>query len=227
MSIVAEFGVDAPLLREALGVAPGVRLQCEGVQRVGDDVRLHCWVGGPDVAAFEAGLERDSTVADWHRKATDDRWRLYRVRYSARGVGDSVYADLAAVDALPLRGTATADGWRFRCRFPDREALVAFRERCTERGYGFDLTALYGGDERFPGGRYGVTDSQREALVAAFEAGYFEVPRRATLADVSARLNVSEQAVSVRIRRGLAALLAATVAESPDDDPPSRGEQAE
>ncbi len=42
----------------------------------------------------------------------------------------------------------------------------------------------------------GLTDSQREALLVAFETGYFEEPRNATLSDVAADLDISQPAAS-------------------------------
>ncbi|MFB6303610.1 MAG: PKD domain-containing protein [Haloferacaceae archaeon] len=52
---------------------------------------------------------------------------------------------------------------------------------------------------------------QRRTLVAAYESGYFEVPRSASLDELARRLDVSEQTVSTRLRHGLDALLAASL----------------
>jgi predicted DNA binding protein len=41
----------------------------------------------------------------------------------------------------------------------------------------------------------------------AYERGFFDIPRRATAADLAAELDVSRQAVSERLRRGYAALV--------------------
>lgn len=57
-----------------------------------------------------------------------------------------------------------------------------------------------------------LTAAQREALLTALEAGYFEEPREATLAAVAAELDISQPAAGGLLRRGMKRLLLATVA---------------
>ncbi|MFP8957980.1 helix-turn-helix domain-containing protein [Natrialbaceae archaeon A-CW3] len=52
-----------------------------------------------------------------------------------------------------------------------------------------------------------LTDRQLEVALAAFECGYYDVPRRASLADVAEELEVAESSVSVTLRRAERALL--------------------
>ncbi|MFC7009142.1 helix-turn-helix domain-containing protein [Halalkalicoccus salilacus] len=49
--------------------------------------------------------------------------------------------------------------------------------------------------------QYGLTERQRNTLVAAFEAGYFTVPRETSLSDLAERQDASHQALSERLRR--------------------------
>lgn len=55
--------------------------------------------------------------------------------------------------------------------------------------------------------RWDLTPAQAEALRAAFEAGYFAVPREATAAEVADGLGISKSAFLERLRRGQSALL--------------------
>jgi predicted DNA binding protein len=66
----------------------------------------------------------------------------------------------------------------------------------------------------------GLTDSQREALLVAFERGYFEEPRDATLGDVADALDISQPAASGLLRRGIKRLIVSSMiddSEPPDD----------
>jgi predicted DNA binding protein len=45
-----------------------------------------------------------------------------------------------------------------------------------------------------------LTDKQREALVLAFDSGYYDRPRKASLADIAEQLGISKSAVSQRLR---------------------------
>lgn len=57
------------------------------------------------------------------------------------------------------------------------------------------------------GGVGTLTDRQREAVRAAREAGYYEVPRRSDLADVAAELDVAESTASTLLRKAEARLV--------------------
>jgi predicted DNA binding protein len=109
----------------------------------------------------------------------------------------------------------TAEGKRVLSRVPSREAVVQFRQACSERGFGFRLERLYREEVAAEDGgiddRYGVTAAQREALSAALEMGYFEVPRDASLEHVADELDISRQALSTRLRRGQSNLLRNTL----------------
>lgn len=56
-----------------------------------------------------------------------------------------------------------------------------------------------------------LTEKQREAVVAAVEAGYYESPRKADLGDLAAELGVSRSAVSQRLNAVESKLVTAIV----------------
>lgn len=58
-----------------------------------------------------------------------------------------------------------------------------------------------------------LTDRQREVLELAVRAGYFEVPRQATLADLAEHLDVDKSTVSGVLRRAQARILDRFLAE--------------
>jgi predicted DNA binding protein len=57
-----------------------------------------------------------------------------------------------------------------------------------------------------------LTAAQREALLTALDAGYFEEPREVTLDEVATELDISQPAAGGLLRRGIKRLLLATVA---------------
>ena len=64
-----------------------------------------------------------------------------------------------------------------------------------------------------------VTDTQQEALVLAYEHGYFESPRWATMDEFGEELGISQQAIASRLRRGIKHILGSTLSGV---DSPSR-----
>lgn len=115
-------------------------------------------------------------------------------------------------DGALLEATGDADTWKFRLRFPSNRHLSKFHERCREAGLDPRLERLNESDNLEGSPPDDLTGAQRELLELAYEEGYFEIPRGATLVALAEMLGVSDQAVSERMRRGLDTLVERTVA---------------
>lgn len=63
--------------------------------------------------------------------------------------------------------------------------------------------------------QYSLSKKQRQTLELAHRKGFFAVPRRTSLAAIAEELEISEQAVSERIRRATATLISNAL--SPED----------
>jgi predicted DNA binding protein len=111
----------------------------------------------------------------------------------------------------------SADGWHLRVVFPDREALSQAYDAAREAGFEFDVRAIYG-PESTRHIRYGLTEKQRDIMVAAFEAGVFKVPREVTLTEFAEQQNLSHQAVSEQIRRATDHLVESTLITHSDTE---------
>lgn len=110
-------------------------------------------------------------------------------------------------------------GWRERWLLPDREALHAIWEGAGEDGFEFEVLNFHrqGGAEGEYDAMTELTDKQREALVAAYEQGYFADPRQTSLAELAETLDLSPTAVADRIRRGMKATIEMTyLSERPE-----------
>ncbi|QSG03691.1 Transcriptional regulator, contains HTH domain [Natranaeroarchaeum sulfidigenes] len=95
--------------------------------------------------------------------------------------------------------------WSLRLRGPDDGSLRRLYDDCTSSHIQFEIEQLH----TVPGPMRGcaMTDKQLEAVTAAFEEGFFDVPRRTTLGELSDRFDISEQALSKLIRRGVRSVL--------------------
>jgi hypothetical protein len=117
---------------------------------------------------------------------------------------------LATADAIIKRIDVLPDGWRQTGWFADRETFREFSS-FWQRNVTFQLHRLTRDGESEPPGD-GLTDRQHEALRIAYELGYFDIPRRASLEDVATELDVSPSSVSERLRRAQTQLIEETVA---------------
>ncbi|WP_394324795.1 helix-turn-helix domain-containing protein [Halopiger xanaduensis] len=145
---------------------------------------------------------------------------LVRVEWDDRL--DGVLEAIRSSDAIVTSAAGTASQWTFRLRFPSYEDLSEFYTACVEDDVSIELAQLHeavGSDQRR---RFGLTNAQRDLVVAAYEAGYFDVPRKTTLVELGERLGISDSAVSQRLRRGLAELISATLVMEPQSKSRSR-----
>lgn len=164
-----------------------------------------------ELEAFDDALAADPTVTDPLVVVGDANRRVYRVRLLTRTLLSSVTAELG-LHVLELRSRRGA--WLVKLQAGDREALVAFREYCTREGLTFETERLYTPTDGVAIDGFdavGLTDKQHEALVAAYEAGYFATPRRTSLEGLAGELGVSSTAVSKRLRAGTARLVETTL----------------
>jgi len=158
------------------------------------------WATGGDFDAFDAALDDDPTVDDVVATRAFDDEKYYQVDWS-EDVKRLVDAGLDAQGSL-VHAQAADGVWHLAIRFAVREQFETFRDYLTDRDIAFRLENLTrsSSPQQFVGG---VTGPQRDALVAAVEAGYFAIPREATMAEVADELDISTQAASERIRRGV------------------------
>lgn len=122
-----------------------------------------------------------------------------------------VLRSLAETDAAIDRIRVTQTGWIQTGWFADMATLGEFRE-FWERAATFSLRRLTRESET---PAEGLTDPQRRALLRAYEMGFFDIPRRASLEDIADELDISASSLSERLRRAQEHLVETTVAARP------------
>jgi len=177
---------------------------------------VHCfWVETDDFEAFEAALDADSTVASFSAVAgTEDR-RTYQIEYS-EGV-KLVTPVVTEAGGLVLESQSHAGGWMLRLQLQDRETLYELDAYAEREDIRFDVLELHEADGEEVDSGFGLTEPQVEALVNAYLHGYYDEPREATLETLADLLDISQTAVSGRLRRGSAALIEDTLVDDTDD----------
>lgn len=166
------------------------------------------WVRGAEAMDIESSFETHAGVTDIKLIDSVEEEYLMRARWEREYVG--VLSALAETSLVVLSGIGTKDGWKFEVRAESREEISEFRTYCQEHDISIDITAVHA---LLPiqGEGYELTDTQREALVVAYERGYFDSPREASLEDVAEELGITQQSLSSRLRRGHRRLIAATL----------------
>jgi hypothetical protein len=209
MSLVGEYILSSSLFQDTRDALPDLVMQIAEF-RLTDPPRILVWASGCDVDQFEATILADRTVREYAALTTADDQHLYRLTLSEAGADATTYPTIVDQDILVCDAVMEYGATRMRAQFPSRDALKAYRNACQQQDIPFSLVSLYSDeDESEP--QSGVTPPQREALVVAWEQGYFAVPRSTTLTELAEHLGLSKQATSARLRRGTAALVRATL----------------
>lgn len=173
-----------------------------------------------------AGVDSfEETVRDDHRVATLQELhsvanrRLYRLEWTADRT--ELFALAVRNDIRFVAAVGTADEWRVRFEASGYGPCGRFRRACDRAGIPLSIERVVTVDRR-PARPYGLTDKQLELLVLAFDEGYFEVPRRATLTELAEAEDISDSAAAQRLRRGLSRLVRHTVIHSGREPFPNR-----
>jgi len=166
------------------------------------------WVHGTGEADVQAALESVSGVHNVKLIDSVENEYLMRVDWDRSQVG--IMAALMEAKITILSGVGTVDGWEFEVRSETREEIGEFRSLCQEAGNDIEITAVH---SLLPvtGEGFDLTETQREALVLAFELGYFDSPRRVSLQEIAEEIGITQQSLSSRLRRGHRRLVGATL----------------
>ncbi|SFS53327.1 helix-turn-helix domain-containing protein [Halostagnicola kamekurae] len=163
-----------------------------------------------DYDALEETMVTDETVAASERVATFENRAIYRVTADA---GPDIVPDACIKRGIYVFSIVSGDpGWIVRLHLPDRSALADFQEYCREYGVSFRIKQLYESTAS-TGESYLLTEQQREILSIAYFSGYYDIPRSVSQDYLAERLEISNSAVSQRLRRAIAQLLRVVLEE--------------
>ncbi len=220
MATIAEIRLptDEFVLSYTLDTLPDVNFEIERiVAHDPDHVMPYVWASGADPEELERTLKEDPSVDDLEviAQPSGDEESLYQMEWI-----DSIQTlihILVEEDGTILAAEARQDGWFMRILFPDREALSRTYDFCEENDLSMDIQRIYNIDQGKQG-RFGLTDEQEETIAAAYEEGYYDVPRNVSLSDFADKLDISHQALSERLRRGHKTLVENTVIVGDEND---------
>lgn len=221
MSVVADVAVptSSAAFQAALDGPPETFVEIERVVAHPDGTLTpYFWVHG-DVETFESAVDEDESIEGTTRLDAYDESALYRADWPGR-VATVAHAAVETGGTV-IGATGRSSGWELQLRFEHAEELSSFSQYCGTEGVEFEVQRVRQLSESGQSGAFGVTSKQREALLVAHEAGFYEIPRDATTTTVADTLDISQQALSRRLRRGHGNLVEALLAAGtpPIDEP--------
>lgn len=159
--------------------------------------------------SLESAFERDQTVAEWIHVADSDSGSVYRLQHTP----ETILLSPKTLELGGLMREAISDttGWTVRLQFSNQKDLSRLWDYCNDEDISFDLRRMYQHQPWPDSDLTALTDPQRDALMTAYEKGYFEEPRTISLEELGDILDISPTAVGGRIRRGTASLIRMTL----------------
>jgi predicted DNA binding protein len=213
MATVMEF--TSPTAEFPLGSVfenlPGVTVELERLIPHQTLIIPYFWVRDVETGDIEAEFEQHAGVSNIRVVDSVEDEYLMRAEWEQEYFG--ILSALAKANVVVLSGIGTKDEWRFEVRGESQETIAEFREYCQENDIPITITAVHA---MLPiqGEGYELTETQREALVLAYERGYFDTPREVSLEEIADELDITQQSLSSRLRRGHRRLIGATLSSS-------------
>lgn len=161
---------------------------------VSDDVR----------ASFEKTVGDHPSVERILEITSHDNERLYSLDWNV--ARDVFFQGIVELNGQLLSASGTASAWEFEIRFPTHEALSEFQDYCENAHIPLEVGRIYNPVRPDAGMWYGVTSPQRETLMRAVEGGYYSIPRQMSTQELAEEFDISDQAVTERLRRAIMTL---------------------
>lgn len=211
MSVIVEFSIPAEefILGKALQQTSGLSVELEKMIPTSGASIPYFWVIGEQRDEFDAVLQQEPELKNFETIDEIDGRRLYRAEWDP--AVDTFVQAIVEHDIVLLEAGGDVAAWEFQLRFPDSQELSAFHTYCDDRGISLTINSVYNLIEPAAAETRGLTESQLELIERLYDAGYFDVPRKVTLAEIADELDISDQAVNERLRRGLQKLIETTV----------------
>jgi predicted DNA binding protein len=211
MSIIVEFELASTAfeLGRVLAHADRSTIELDSLVPIAGTNTPFVWIVGPDHEAVEETLATHPTVTTVEQVDEFEDRSLYALDWMVEY--DHLFRYFRDHGIQILAAGATNGIWTFTLRFQTHHALSAFQAYIEAAQIGVDVssvTNLRGEDQTT---FFGLTDAQRETLITAVREGYYDIPREASTSDLGDRFEISDQAVTERLPRAIAALVQNTL----------------
>ena len=214
MATIAEFTIPArsfPLGR-IFEDFPAVEVELERVIPTSGAIIPYFWVRGltgGEVEDLETALADEPNVKEIRRIDEVKGNYLNRIEWAPEH--DGILRAITETDVVILSGVGSAKEWMFELRADERKAVSAFQQYCLDNDLPVTLQALHSLAQMETGAEYDLTEAQREALVLAYQRGYYQTPREVSLDEMALEFGITGQSLGSRLRRGTHRLIGSTL----------------
>jgi predicted DNA binding protein len=211
MSVIVEFQVPSGEfeLGRILRVEGVSSVELESLVPVGESAVPLFWIHDSKRESFVDSVQDHPAVNNTSAVDVFEERTLFTLDWDV--TQDHIFAGIEEYNGQLLSAVGTPEEWKFELRFRRHEQLSAFTSHCENNRITIDVARVYRPTSPDSGPWYGLTDRQREALTLAVGSGYYDIPRGCTTKELAVELDISDQAVTERLRRAIASLATHTL----------------
>ncbi|MCO8244132.1 helix-turn-helix domain-containing protein [Haladaptatus sp. AB643] len=184
-----------------------LHIEFERIVPVGGEVVPIFWAWDGDLDAFEQRVRDDTNVQQFVAIDQVKDRRLYLLNWD---IPSGAFLEGLTITEGIIRSAHGYgnENWEFELLFPSQDQLTKFHNISRENEIQYTLGKMHSLSEAGASELETiVTNKQREAIVLAFQRGYFKTPRQVTLSELAAELDITQQSLSDRIRHGVEAIV--------------------
>lgn len=211
MVIIAKFTVEAETfpLGTVFTQLPAAEVELERVVPTNLALIPYFWVRGAQSDDIVAGFgERPEVKRIELVDEINDEY-LLRVEWDSEEKG--LLKAIAETPVALLSAVGTSEEWCFEFRADEAHDISDFQDRCWEYDVPVELVSLHTVAPIRSGAEYDLTETQHEALILAYEQGFYQSPREITLSELADQLGITGQSLGSRLRRGTHRLIGSTL----------------
>lgn len=218
MSVIAELRIPSTdfELGRILQIDGVTSIELETLVPLGETSVPLFWLHNATRDAFLGTVQCHPTVTDATAVDVFEDRTLFTLDWDAKY--DHVVRGIYESEGQLLSATGTPESWDFELRFPSHDELSEFTTHCEDAQVSVEVLCVYNPTEPDAGRWYGLSEPQYEALTLAVGRGYYDIPRGCTTNELADELDISDQAVTERLRRAIGSLVRHTLALSTAGD---------
>ncbi|RDI72824.1 helix-turn-helix domain-containing protein [Halopelagius longus] len=211
MSTIATFTVPAGAfpLGHIFESFPEITIEIEQVVPVNDSILPYFWVRGEPVEHVRKALEERGALESYTLIDNLGDQGLFRAEWNPDVEG--ILTGIIDAELTVISATGTEDEWTFEFRDEDTAPIAEFQQYCADHGIDVTLGHIHSVGAPTDEGAYGLTTEQREAVLLAYENGYYTTPPETNLGELAEELGITHQSFSDRLRRGVHNLIEETL----------------
>jgi predicted DNA binding protein len=218
MSVIVELTVpaDAFELGQILRVEEPTQITLETMVPLGGKPTPFVRIRNEARETFERSVSEHPAVNKIQLVTVHEDETLYTLDWEPSEA--SLLRRILDLNAVLLSATGTATTWGLELRFPTHHALSNFQDYYVDEDISVSVERIYNPTRPDAGPWYGLTATQRETLSFAVEEGYYSLPRQISTQTLAESFDISDQAVTERLRRGIATLVGNTLLVDDQED---------